>query len=229
MAIAFTALANMSTSTSNAESYNGTAGTPAAGDLLICGVHAAATVAAGTMTGTWTWNQLKRFTYNGGLDSMYVFWAYASAATSTTPTFACVGDAASCCEIYCLRVTGGMGGTAPCIRQLKTATATSTNAAVPMFGAILTGSGVLSFVAENGSSPAIFTAPSGWTTVVEAGTGTAPRHAFAESHRVSGEVGSTVTWGNGSVVWGAIAMEFHVLGAMQRQPGGGASSSPMSY
>jgi len=232
MAIAFNALANMSTSTAGAESYAGTAGTPAAGDLLICMVAATATTAAGGMTGQWTWTKLTSFTYNSGVDSMYVFWAYASAATATTPTFTCTGDAATACEIYCLRVTGSSGIQVPCICQFKTATGASTNPPVTMYGAINTNNGCISLVAENGtqSSGSTFTAPTGWGAAVQAGTGTSPRHATAVSSRVSGETGSTITWTKAdSSPWGLIVMEICLLGGRQMSPSGGAYSSPMFY
>src|SRR5678816_3627915 len=106
ISVSFTQLAAISTSTSNTNSYAGTAGTPVSVDLLLCFVHATATVAAGTMTGTWTWQKLTSFTLNSGADTMYVFWAIATAATSTTPTFDCTGDNATSCSIYCLRVAG---------------------------------------------------------------------------------------------------------------------------
>ena len=231
MAVAFTALAAMSTSTANATSYAGTAGTPAAGDLLICFVTATAeaTVAA-TMTGTWTWTLLTSFKYNSGADSIYVFWAYASAATSTTPTVDFGADAASSCEIYCYRVTGSSGVSIPCIRQWRATTGATTNPALAMYGAINTNSGCLSFVAANGTAPAVWTAPTGWAAVVEAGTGTAPKHAAGASSRTSGETLSTITWTNAQTnPWGGIVLEICLLGGRQMSPSGGACSSPMFY
>lgn len=232
MAVAFTELATISTSTANAESYlAATAGTPTAGDLLICFVTANATTAVGGMTGTWTWTKLTQFTYNGGADSMYVFWAYASAATSTQPTFTCTGDAASSCEIYTLRVTGSSGVQVPCIRQWRTATGATANPSVAMYGAINTGSGCASMVAENGTAAgAVFTNPTSWAADVEAGTGTVPKHATAISSRASGETGSTITWTCAETKpWGLIVIEFGLLGGFTRMPGGGAYSSPLTY
>ena len=231
MALAFTELATISTSTANAESYlAGTAGTPAAGDLLICFVAATATVALEGMTGVWTWTKLVQFTYNGGADSMYVFWAYASAATSTQPTFTCTGDAATSCEIYTFRVTGSSGVQTPDIRQWKTANGTAANPVLTMPSAILTTSGCLSMVASNGTAPTIYTQPTNWLGKVEAGTGTAPRHSTALAGRISGETGTTVTWTRaGTNPWGLIVLELNILGGFSRQPGGGAYSSPMTY
>ena len=231
MAVAFAELATISTSTANAESYlAATVGTPAAGDLLISFVTANATTAAGGMTGTWTWTKLTQFTYNGGADSMYVFWAYASAATSTQPTFTCTGDAASSCEIYTLRVTGSSGVQVPCIRQWRTATGATANPSVAMYGAIVTGNGCASMVAENGTAAPVFTAPASWAADVEAGTGTVPKHATAISSRASGETGSTITWTCAETkAWGLIVIEFCLLGGRQMSPSGGAYSSPMMY
>lgn len=231
MALGFTELAAISTSTLNAESYlAATSGNPAAGDLLISFVAANATPAAGGMTGTWTWNLIRQFTHNGGVDSMYVFYAYASAATATQPTFTCTGDAASSCEIYTFRVTGSSGIATADIRQWATATGTAANPVVTMPKAILTTSGCLSMVASNGTAPTIYTAPTNWTGKVEAGTGTGPRHSTALASRVSGETGTTVTWTRaGTDPWGLIVLELNILGGISRQPGGGSFSSPMTY
>lgn len=212
MAIAFTSLAAASTSTSNTTSYAGTAGTPANGDLLICCALVSDTVAVATMTGAWTWNLLTSFTKNGGLDTFYIFWARATAATSTTPTVDVTGDAGTGAVLHCWRVTGQEGGGAPYIRQWKTATGTSANPAVTMDQAILTGNGCISFVGNGTNSAAQFTAPTGWAAAV-ANSFNTPTNGFASSSRASGETASTITWTNANTTaWGLIVMEFYVAG-----------------
>lgn len=215
MALAFTALAAATASTSNTNSYAGNAGTPSSGDLLICFVSAQTTVAAGAMTGQWTWNLLTSFTKNSGADTIYVFWARTTGTTSTTPTFDCTGDNATGCIISCIRVTGQEGGGAPYLRQMKTATGSTANPAVAMDTAILTGNGCLGFCANGTNSAVQFTAPStggGWTEVHEVSHTNSPHGATTVS-KVSGETGSTITWTNSNTTaWGAIILEFYVSG-----------------
>jgi hypothetical protein len=229
MAITFAQLAAMSTSTSNTSSYAGTAGTPNAGDLLICGVVATATVAAGTMTGTWTWKKLTSFTKNSGADTIYIFWAYASAATSTTPTFDCTGDNASACSIYCYRVTGSEGVQVPSIRQIATATGTAANPSVAMKAAIDTNNGCIGFAANGTNSAVQWTAPTNWIEGGEVTLGTSPAGSFEGASRASGETLSTIAWTNANTTaWGIIVLELWVPHA--RSAGGGAAtSSPMGY
>ena len=142
MAVAFTSSSALSSST-DTTSYAGSAATPAAGDLLLCFVVASDTVDAGAVTGTWTWRLLKSFTV--GADTHYVFYAYADTATSTTPTFACSGDAATGCLINMVRVTGNYGQQVPAIRQFKTATGSGANPSVTLDYAPLSENGCIGF------------------------------------------------------------------------------------
>jgi hypothetical protein len=212
MAIAFTQLAAMSTSTSNTNSYAGTAGTPAANDLLICGVLASDTVVAPTMTGTWTWRLLTSFTFNT-VDSIHLFWAVATAGSSTTPTFDCAGDNATGALIYCVRVTGAEGQIQPYVRQIATNTGSTANPSVTFAKAVLAGNGVFSFAANNTNSSTQWTNPASWSTDVE-NTFNTPPHGLAFSGRSSGETGTVITWTNANTsVWGVIAVELYVSGS----------------
>ncbi len=212
MAMAVSALATSTNSTSNTTSYAGTAGTPSSGDLLIACVIASGTVDVGTMTGTWTWNKLTSFTKNSGADTMYIFWAYASAATSTTPTFGCAGDAATGACISVFRLTGLEGQTQPYIRQFKTATGTTTHPSVTMDNAILTGNGVIGFASNGTSSATQWTAPTSWSELHENNYST-PANSIETCYRLSGETGTTITWTNANTTaWGVIVIEFYVAG-----------------
>lgn len=211
-AMTFTQLAAATADTSNTTSYAGNAGTPNAGDLLICFVWATATTGGntdgGTMTGTWTWTQLTNFKYNGGL--LTVFYAYATAATSTTPTFDCTGDAATGASIYCLRVTGGEGQVIPSARQICTGTASAANPQVSMFRNGDTTSGWVAVISNATPSSTQFTAPSGWTEDAEV-TFSTPSSGFEVAHRASGETGASITWTNSNTTaWGAIVIELWV-------------------
>lgn len=212
MAMAVSALASSSTSTSNTNSYAGGTGTPVSGDLLIAFVVASDTVAVATMSGTFTWNFLTSFTFNGGVDTVYVFWAYASSATSTTPTFDCTGDNATGCCISVMRITGVEGQTQPYCRQIKATTGSSTNPAATFDIAPLTGNGVIACCANKFNSSTQFTAPTNWTELHETSFNT-PTTGFTTDYRASGETGTTITWTNSNnVAWGAILMELYVAG-----------------
>ena len=213
MAVGFTQLAAINNNNANTNSYAGNAGTPTSGDLLLCFVSATGTVAAGTMTGTWTWRKLTSFTFNGGADTIYVFWAAATAATITQPTFDCTGDNATGCIIYCVRVTGLDSQAQPYIRQFKTATGTTTNPAVTMDTAILTGNGCIGFAANGTNSATQWTAPGSWTEGGEVGT-SLPAGSGEGAWRASGETGTTITWTNANTTaWGIIVIELYVAGA----------------
>lgn len=215
MAVAFTSLAAVSTSTSNTSSYAGTAGTPANGDLLICGVLVSdSTVAGGawTMSGAWTWTRFFDFTFNGGLDTIALFWARATAATSTTPTVDVTGDNGTGACLHCWRVTGADGAGTPYCRQIKTNTGSSANPSVTMDAAILTGNGVFSFAGNGTNSTTQWTNPSGWASDLE-NAFTSPTHGFASASRGSGETGSTITWTNANTTaWGVVVVEVYVSG-----------------
>ncbi len=213
-----TALAASSTSTSNATSYAGTAGTPAAGDLLIAVVVASDTTAAGTMTGTFVWSKLTSFTKNGGLDTIYVFWAYAATATSVTPTFACTADAATGCLISVYRLTALDNQTAPYIRQMKSAIASTANPSVTMDAAVLVGNGVIGFGGNGTNSSTQWTAPTRWTELHE-NTFATPSNSIETAYRASGETATTITWTNANVTaWGVMVIEFYVGGTVRPYP-----------
>jgi hypothetical protein len=165
MPLGFTALSTALASTSNTATYAGNAGTPAAGELLICFVIASGNT-TGNLTGTFTWNLLTQFTRPAS-DQIYVFWAYASSATSVTPTFNSTSGNATGCIISAVRVTGAEGQTQPYLRQFKTLTNTNTNPAVTMDSAILTGNGCLAFATNIVNSTTQWTAPASWTELSE--------------------------------------------------------------
>lgn len=222
MAIAFTALSNSTASTSNTNSYAGTAGAPANGDLLIAIVQASDTVStrdggagAFTMTGQWTWTLLQTYTYNSGADSIAIFWAKATGTTSTTPTFDCTGDNASGCVVDCYRITGQEGVDQPYIRQIKTNTGTSANPSVTMDTAVLTGNGVLGFASNKTNNAAQWTAPGSWTEPAnhEVAYNT-PTTSMQTCNRASGETGTTITWTNSNTTaWIVGVIEFYVSGS----------------
>jgi hypothetical protein len=229
MAITITQLAAISGSTSNTNSYAGTAGTPAAGDLLLAFVVASDTTAVATMTGAWTWKLFTSFTYNAGVDTIYVFYSYATAATSTTPTFDCTGDNATGACIYCLRFTGSYGVKVPVIRQKATNTGNTANPSVTMPYAVLTTNAVIGIASNLTNSAAQWTQPSGWTENAEVSYNTPP-HSFHISSRTSGETGTTISWTNANTTnWGVMVLELVINPQYSSIGGGAAYNSPMIY
>lgn len=213
MALAFTALAAATASTTNTASYAGTAGTPVAGDLLICFVMASGNT-SGTMSGTWTWRLLTSFTKNTGADTIYIFWAYAATATSTTPTFASGSGNATGCIISCVRVTGGEGVQQPYLRQISPPTTSAiANPSVVFNAAPLTGNGILAFATNGVNSSTQWTAPTSWTEISEV-TYATPANSGQTCFRASGETSATLTWTNANTgsPSGLIALEFYNAG-----------------
>jgi len=231
MAVAFTQLAAINALTTNTSSYAGTAGTPVAGDLLICFAYISATVAAGSMTGGgWTWTKLTSFSTGVQSGTLYVFWAYASAATSTTPLMDVSGDNGTGSIIQCFRITGSEGVQVPSIRQFKTNTnAGSANPSVTMDAAIKTENGVIGMSVNATNSATQYTAPTSWTEGGEIGMGTTPAAGGETAFRASGETNTTITWTNANTTaWAAIVLEINVP-QFRSVSGGAAISSPMFY
>jgi hypothetical protein len=223
MAITFTQLAAASADTSNTTSYAGNAGTPAAGDLLLCFVVGAATLAAGSMTGTWTWRKLTSLGWNtiaSPTSTLYVFWAVATAATSTTPTFDCTGDAATGAMIYCLRVTGAEGMTAPSVRQIATNGGSVANPQIAFTSNILSVNGVVALAANGTGSSTQWGAPSGWAENAETNI-TSPAVSLEVASRSSGETQSSLTWTNANTTpWGIVGIELWAPEGRPREHGG---------
>lgn len=214
MALAFTQLGVIKSDTANGTSYAGTAGTPAAGDLLLAFVSGTGTVVAGggTMTGTWTWNQIFTRTWNSNVGTLSVFAAAATAATSTTPTFDCTGDAATGCFSYCVRATGAEGQAQPYIRQIASNEGTGANPALTFGKAVLTGNGVIGFGSNGSNTAAQWTAPASWTEGGEVVMST-PVSSAEGAWMVSGETGTTITWTNAqTAAWTVVAIELYVAG-----------------
>ncbi len=213
MALVFTQLAAAKASTTNAASYAGTAGTPVAGNLLICFVMASGKNTNGTLTGTFTWTRLTSFTHNTNADIIEVFWAYAATATSVTPTYAVgTGGNASGCIIYCVRVTGAEGQTQPYIRQIATNTGTTANPSITFGTAALTGNGLLGFASNGTNSATQWTAPTGFTEMSEV-TYATPAKSGETAQAASGITATTISWTNANITaWGVIMLEFYVAG-----------------
>ena len=172
MAITFTQLAVGTASTANqSTAYNGTAGTPAAGDLLIAFIVVSGNTTIGTLTGGgFTWNVLT----SAAISTTHfcsIWWAAAPTATSTTLSYLPAASATGCI-LYGVRVTGARSQTSATVGQAleqAAVTATGTTAAEAVtFGANTTvGNGVLVFGANSTNSTTQWTAPTGFTEFTE--------------------------------------------------------------
>jgi hypothetical protein len=212
MAMAVAALAAASANTTNnAASHTGTAGTPTSGDLLIAVVQVSGNTAVGSMSGQWTWIFLTSFTKNSGADTVYIFYASATAATSTTPVYTISGNSTgSAMSVY--RITGLDSQVQPYIRQFKSATGTAANPAVTMDTAILTGNGVIGIATNTTSSATQWTAPGSWSEMHETNY-SSPATSLETAYRASGETGTTITWTNANTTaWAVMVIELYVAG-----------------
>jgi len=213
VAVVRTRLAAAVASSSNTTSYAGPVGTPAVGDLLLCVVAATGTTAAGTMSGgSLTWTQLTRFSYNSGADTMYVFWAVATAAVSITPTFDCTGDAATGAIIACARFTGLEGQNQLYVRQTATATGSTANPSIAFPVACNTNNAVI-LIGANGTNSATQWSPGTSYTEMDEATYTTPAASLAWHDRMSGETGNGKLMTNANTTpWGMIGIELYAAG-----------------
>ena len=226
MAVTFTQLAIGTASTANqSTAYLGTAGTPAAGDLLIAFIVAAGNTTIGTLSGGgFTWNVLT----SAALSTTHfvsIWWAAAPTATSTTLSYL-PSAAATGCILYCVRVTGTanqLSATVGQALQQAAVTATGTTAAEAFtFGANTTaGNGVLAFASNLTNSATQWTPPTGFIEMTEL--------AF-NTPTTSGEVAqlanvitpaTTYTWTNANTTqWRVFGVEFAAAQATTFDPMG---------
>jgi hypothetical protein len=198
--------------TSNLTAYTTGAFTPAASDLLVAGVGAANTIAAGTMTDSQGlgFTKITSGLFMGSADTYYFFVANAlAAASSMTVTFDCTGDAASGVNFFVSRVAGMTATGSAAVRQTaKDENGTgSNNPCVSQFAsACLTANPTLGYV-FNGNNPAAQTPPTNWTEQADTGFAT-PSRGGEYISRDSGFTGTQIQWGSiGSATYGALIVE----------------------
>lgn len=213
MALSITQLAaGSANTTNNAASHTGTAGTPASGDLLLAVVLVTGNTTVGSMSGTWTWRFLTSFTKNSGADTVYIFYAAATAATSTTPVYT-ISSNSTGSAMHVLRLTGLEGQAQPYIRQMKTATGTAANPSVVLDAAPLTGNGLVGIATNTTNSSTQWTIPTSWTSELAELTYATPATSLQTCYRASGATTTTVTWTNANTTaWAVMVIEFYVAG-----------------
>lgn len=229
MPMSCTQLAAGSANTNNNQTtHAGNSGSPAAGDLLIAIVQVSGNTVAGSMSGTWRWTFLTSFTKNSGADTVYIYWAYASAATLTAPVYNISGNSTGSAMIV-LRLTGLEGQQVPSVRQMVSAVASTANPAVTLNYAVNTNNGVIGIATNTTNSSTQWTMPTGWTAEVTELAYNTPGTSLQVCYRTSGETGRTITWTNANTTaWGVMVIEFWV--PRFRSTGGGmALLTPSMY
>jgi len=220
MPLAFTALAAANGNTTNqSTAYNGNAGTPVANDILVCYVMCSGNNAVGTLSGGgWQWNLLLSRLKNGNADIISIWYAHATAATSTTPSYLPATNATGCI-ISCVRVTGQEGTNVPYIRQIATGAASTANPTAVFGAAPLTGNGILTFASNQINSTAQWTAPASFTEISEVAYNT-PANSLQTASRATGQTVATLTWTNAQTsAWVTYAIEFYTAGTGPSDPG----------
>lgn len=190
-------------SSSNLSAYTTTGFTPVVGDLLVVFVAKTASIIPGTCTDSQSGTYVQAHIVNkaSGSDELQVFvrTALVPAASSTTVTYDCTGDAATGCFIFVVRVSGMTRTGALAVRQFagQSAQAGGTTPSAVFPAACLTGNPTLGCV-FNATSPAGMTPPTSWTELVVDVGFSQPTSGCEYVIRNSGFTGTTITWGSTS-------------------------------
>lgn len=214
MALGVTALAAATANTTNnAASHTGTAGTPASGDLLLAIIQVSGNTVRGTMAGGgWTWNFLTSFVKNSGADTVYIFYANATAATSTTPVYTISGNSTGS-AMSVLRCTGLDGQAQPYVRQWNSNIGTTANPSVTLPAVSLTANGLIGIATNTTASSVQWTMPTGWTAEVHETSYSTPAASLQTCYRASGGTLATYAWTNANTTaWAVFVMELYVAG-----------------
>lgn len=200
-------------STSNTSTYASGSFTPVAGDLLLVFVAASGQTTAGTLSssaGT-TFTSLGTVLKNTSADLMQVFVANAvSAATAQTVTFTTGSGNATGCNIHVMRVAGLDQVGSAAVRQQATAAnqAASGTPTTTFSQTTLTGSPIISFMANSTNAPAL-TASTGFTAQTGIGYNT-PASGSQTEFDNSGNTITSLAWGSTSATaYGVFAVEIN--------------------
>lgn len=225
MAVTFIQLATgTASSTNQSTAYTGTAGTPAAGDLLIAFIVVAGNTTIGTLSGGgFTWNTLTSASIST-TNFCSIFWAEASTATSTTLSYL-PSAAATGCIIYCMAVKGTKNQTSATVGQALqqaavTATGTTTNPSVTFGSNTTAGNGLLLFAANSTNSTTQWTAPPPLGEETELAHNQPNTSGECASVSLIVTPATTYTWTNANTTqWRTFGLEF--------TPAAGTSFDPM--
>ena len=211
MAITFASLATPLASTTNQSTvYTATAGTAQSQDILIAFVSVSGNTTAGTMAGGGlTWTLVTSGAKATNVDLCLVYWAYVSTGASITPTYT-PSAATTGCIIAVTRVIGSTGtsGALNLVQAAVTATGATANPTITFGAATNTANGILVLAANGTNSTTQFTAPTGFTELIEVAYNT-PTNGVETAYRVSGGTATTYTWTNvNTSSWRTFGLEF---------------------
>lgn len=189
-------------SSANATSYAASSMTPAAGDLILVLVTAPGTVVAlPTISDTQNlgWTFIGSALGNSSVDTCYAFISSKPAAASaTTITFDCTGDAATGCgiQIFTLQSMTRFGINA--VRQWKNQNnGAAAGTPAPVFAVAALTTSICFGLLQNVSAPATVTPPASWIEDADSNS-TTPTCGSEVCHITTGFTGTTVTWGSTS-------------------------------
>lgn len=215
-------------STTNSASYSVGSYTPSDNSLQVCVALCRGTVGSGVPAANWLsgsfseWILHSKSTFNGGADSIFLFYVRVQGSRSASGVQVFTGsDAATGCIAYVFQATGAVTWGNP-FRQVKFNSGTSTNAkSGSLTQSVLSGNGCIAawMGGLSSSNPAnVSTPPTSWTEIGDNGFGT-PTSNGTGAYRSSGETGSSIAFTNASTTWGLVFAEIINDGqAEPRQP-----------
>lgn len=207
-------------STSNGTSYTTGAFTPTAGNYLIAFVTAMDTAVQGTLTDSQglSWTLIDSQVSNSTNMQLAYISDTGAAATSTTVTWDCTGDAATGAIISVIQASGTDG----LVRQSALSSGgASTTPTLVFSNACLTSSGVI-MRASNTTNPHGMTAPTGYTARGGNSQNT-PTNGGVGWELNSGETSATITSGGTSAsAWSMVGIELFTTGVGITHPSSGA-------
>lgn len=207
-------------STTNAATYDFASFTPATNNVIVVFAFGRGTFDDGAITNvsgtSLTWTRATSTTFNGAVDTVYIFWAKTGASTAASVyRVDFTGDNATGCIAYMLQFSGADLNTVIPLKQAVVNLNTSTNATSGTIPALSTNNGYAAawMGALSSSNPAnVSTPPTSWTEIGDNGFGT-PTSNASSAFRAGGETATSVTFTNSSTVWGFGMVEVYVAGA----------------
>lgn len=214
-------------STSNTATYDFASFTPATNNVIVVIAFGRGTFDDGAITnvsGTaLTWTRKTSTTWNGAVDTVYIFWAKTGATTvASVYRVDFTGDNATGCIAYMFQFSGADLTTADPLKKAVVNLGTSTNATSGTIAALDTNNGYAAawMGGLSSSNPANVSAPpTSWTEIGDNGFGT-PTSNASGAFRAGGETGTAITFTNNSTTWGFGAVEVYVSGAGPQPPAG---------
>ncbi len=182
----------------------GAIASPTADAVYVVMVQAAQTVATGSMSGGGlTWNKITSVPWNGGVDTIYAFYAVTgSSPGSMTPTFDCTGDGATGVVMSAVAITGA--NVSNPIRQTGSNTGTTQDPVITFSQNLQTANAYLYHVSTTRNPPG--NSHGSFTEIADTGH-TSPARGGAAAYKATGETGTTITATLASTTWGILGIE----------------------